>query len=616
MAFAEAARSLAARGFRVHPLRAGSKVALVEGWPDKATTDPAQIDAWWSKWSEANVGIATGLGVMVVDLDGEDGVSSWTELTKDAEAPPTMAVRTPRGWHLYFAADNVSNSANRLGQHVDVRGDGGYVVGPGSVVDGKEYIEHEAAIAAAPSWLVSMARGEFGTSPENKLPRPNYEPAETYGEGERNDGLFRLASSLRARGLTESELLAALVAANQERCTPPLDDSEVRLIASSASRFERGETPAVIIHKGADIHSGSEQRPNCENGSTGEIVLVPASDVQPESVEWLWDGRIPIGMVTLLVGQGGQGKSMMTHYIAAGLTRGLIPGAFHGEPATVVIASAEDHRASTIVPRLMLSGADMSRALFIEYRGGDGTIDDIELDGRIQEIEAALSGSNARALIVDTVVAHIPQSNDTYKEQHVRRVLKPLAHMAERIGIAVIGVMHLNRREARDVLTRISGSGGFGNLARSVLMFAVDPSAEPDDPTRYLAHGKCNVGPKAPTLRLRIESGMVRGEDGRSIVTARLIVEGEDDRTPAELLQPEGEEGESAPARTEAEDFLRQELAGGAVASKKVLADAKELGINPKTMYRAKKRLGIVSEEGANGWMMALPSEGSAPVPF
>jgi hypothetical protein len=85
----------------------------------------------------------------------------------------------------------------------------------------------------------------------------------------------------------------------------------------------------------------------------------------------------------------------------------------------------------------------------------------------------ALVTGQVRVLVVDTVVAHIPSAHDSYKEQHVRAVLKPLARMAERCGIAVVGVMHLNRRETRDVLTRISGSGGFGSLARSVELTGV-----------------------------------------------------------------------------------------------------------------------------------------------
>ena len=322
MAFAEAARSLAARGFRVHPLRTGSKVALVEGWPEKATTDRAQIDAWWSKWPDANIGIAAGQGLTVIDLDGDEGVSSWTELTKANDIPPTLAVRTPRGWHLYFAADGIANSANRLGQHVDVRGDGGYVVGPGSVVDGKEYVEHEAPIAAAPAWLVSMARGESVSPSSEKLPRPNYEPAGTYGEGERNDGLFRLASSYRARGMSESELLAALLVANQERCIPPLDGAEVRLIASSASRFERGETPAKIIHRGSSS-SGGEMIASDEGIDLADLAELPVEPL-PASLPFLGRDHVLYAEVAnLLFAFGKVGKTTaiahsLADWIAAG----------------------------------------------------------------------------------------------------------------------------------------------------------------------------------------------------------------------------------------------------------------------------------------------------------
>ena len=251
MSLAAAARGLAERGFRVHPLRPGQKAPLLDGWPEKATSDVGQVEEWWSRWPDANVGLATGRGLMVVDLDGEDGTAAWERLGKDhaEDVPPTMFVATPRGWHLYFAASGVSNSANRLGPHVDVRGDGGFVVGPGSVVNDVEYVEHEGHIAKAPAWLVDMARGNVAAAGNvSATYGQSFEPSETYGEGQRNDGLFRLASSWRARGMTDAELLSALLVANRERCTPPLDESEVRLIVSSVSRFERGEVPAEIRH--------------------------------------------------------------------------------------------------------------------------------------------------------------------------------------------------------------------------------------------------------------------------------------------------------------------------------------------------------------------------------
>lgn len=125
----------ASLGLRVFPLQPRSKIPFrgSRGCHD-ATTDPGQIRAWWERWPDANLGIATGHLVDVVDIDGPDGVASWAELVD--ELPPTLgSVSTPRagGTHLYVAAAGVRNGA-KIAPGLDIRGLGGYVVAPPSYV--------------------------------------------------------------------------------------------------------------------------------------------------------------------------------------------------------------------------------------------------------------------------------------------------------------------------------------------------------------------------------------------------------------------------------------------------------------------------------------------------
>jgi len=108
----------------------------VKGGFKVATTDPAQIEAWWRKWRNANIGIATGTlsGLVVIDIDGDDGIATLRSLVAQHELlPRTAIVKTARGWHLYFAmptpcAPIPCSARNGL----DVRGDGGFVVAPPS----------------------------------------------------------------------------------------------------------------------------------------------------------------------------------------------------------------------------------------------------------------------------------------------------------------------------------------------------------------------------------------------------------------------------------------------------------------------------------------------------
>jgi len=119
--------------------------------------------------------------------------------------------------------------------------------------------------------------------------------------------------------------------------------------------------------------------PEPRNGPVGdgrpaqaEVILTPASDIRPERIEWAWQGRIPFGAVTLLVGEPGLGKSTVLVDICARLTRGQLEGDACGRPVGVIVASAEDHRSATIVPRLTAAGADLARAHFIDMNARIG----------------------------------------------------------------------------------------------------------------------------------------------------------------------------------------------------------------------------------------------------
>lgn len=144
-----AARRLALAGFHVFPLLPNSKRPAIKDWPTLATSDPDYVGGWWKENPDYNIGIHTK-GMMVIDLDPKHGgLDSWAALVEtgrllEDEIPPTLTVRTPSGGlHLYFrlppGQQEVSNSVQKLGPGIDVRGKGGYVVAPGSTIDGKTY---------------------------------------------------------------------------------------------------------------------------------------------------------------------------------------------------------------------------------------------------------------------------------------------------------------------------------------------------------------------------------------------------------------------------------------------------------------------------------------------
>jgi len=127
---------LAELGFRLLPL--DGKQPRIRSWPERATSNRAQILDWFARWPTMNVGIATGQGLLVIDIDGEEGHRSATRL----ELPRTVMASTGRGLHLYYRTSGAfGNTANRLGRRIDTRGDRGYVVAPPSLhPNGTQYL--------------------------------------------------------------------------------------------------------------------------------------------------------------------------------------------------------------------------------------------------------------------------------------------------------------------------------------------------------------------------------------------------------------------------------------------------------------------------------------------
>ncbi len=185
-----AALALAAEGFPVLPVRACTKRPHIKGWPKRASTNTEDVNAWWNKWSDANPGYVTGekSGVLVVEIDPRNGGEESLE-TLEAERgklPDTETVYSGRGdggRHLLFRHPEFrvyNNAGTLLGPGIDVKGDGGFVMGPGALHpktgrpywvdrgdldDDGDQIER-ARIAEAPEWLVSLLRKRSENRPE------------------------------------------------------------------------------------------------------------------------------------------------------------------------------------------------------------------------------------------------------------------------------------------------------------------------------------------------------------------------------------------------------------------------------------------------------------------
>jgi putative DNA primase/helicase len=213
-----------------------------------AAGDPNQIIAWWTRWPNANIGIATGgpSGFWVLDVDGDIGQKVLEDLVKDySRLPDTVEAQTGGGGrHFLFRCDgtHIPNSSGKVGEKIDVRGDGGYIVAAPSLhKSGRRYAWapgrnlEEITIADAPAWLVKMAT-------KSSTPSKRLEGTEQIEEGGRNDTLFRMGCSLRDKGFSYKKILALLTTVNESRCNPPLARKEVEAIAKSSTRYEPSQS--------------------------------------------------------------------------------------------------------------------------------------------------------------------------------------------------------------------------------------------------------------------------------------------------------------------------------------------------------------------------------------
>lgn len=270
------------------------------------------------------------------------------------------------------------------------------------------------------------------------------------------------------------------------------------------------------------------------------VVRRKASSFAIKGVRWAYEGRIPVGMVTMLAGREGIGKSTVALDLAARITRGGLEGRYASSPQNVVICATEDSWEHTIVPRLIAVGADLDRVEHISIQNPDGSVRAISAPGDIRRLEEAFAENSPRLMILDPLMAVLDGKVDSHKQAEVQQALEPLVAMCDRMELAVLALIHVNKSVGTDPLTSIMGSRAFATLPRSVL-FCVADSQEED--TYVFGHPKCNVGPKMPSITYQLDSvridlspGDVESGDKSYIVSSRVIWGEVDMRTVADVI--------------------------------------------------------------------------------
>jgi hypothetical protein len=657
-----AALAYAARGWKLFPAPRGSKKSHRkardggERWG--ATRDASEIAQDFARWPGANIGLPTDRdnNFWILETDTKagghkhDGLASLNALmAQHGPLPQTRMALSPSGsWHYYFkhpAGLTISNRTNCPAPGIDVKGDGGMVIAPPSVRDDGAYRWiSEAEIAEAPAWLLQLV-----AAPKDDTARSVIADAELLGalcdieaaiavitnndldwESWNKIGMAIFAASGGSEeGFAAFDRFSAKSEKHDSDTTRekwqafngcPPDRIGFDFLAAEAHKADpEWRLKAARGNSGAG--NSSEASPQAQVSEVPpELVSVYASEIEMEALDWLWPGRFARGKLGIIAGLPDEGKGLLTAYMAACCTdpaRNWPCGEGPAPQGKVILFTAEDDLADTVIPRLVAAGAARDRVAIVKM------VRDTDKHGRprsrmfnlardLEMLRAKMAAvGDVVLLIIDPVSAYLGRSNevDSWRDTDVRSVLAPLQDLAAEMRTAVIGLMHFNKKvDVLNMLLRICNSIAFAAAARHAYGVVHDPGTN----RQLLVRGKNNLARRDDrALAFRIEAREVGygKRSGKPVEAPFLIWEAEYvDITATEALAAVNE-NKMAGSRNTARKFLLDTLRDGPVLVTEIEAARKAEGIAKRTLDRAKAELGITSIKEGDSWVWQLPKE-------
>ncbi|OQW99880.1 MAG: hypothetical protein BWK73_49690 [Thiothrix lacustris] len=635
-----AAQYWAGKGFEIFPLKPLLKEPATSDGFKSATTDHQTLKHWFGGGTNYNLGLKTGGGVVVIDVDTKDGDGAaelaGVEMRLGA-LPETLTVATPSGGqHLYFRYPSeldVRGSAKQLAPNVDVRANGGYVVVPPSKTDanadkrgrtatGDYAIAKKLPIADLPSTWLDALLHKCKSKPPNPPPRyaetsndqrlSEIQGALAYINAAPYDDWVKVGMALHSLGDDGLNLWDTW-----SRNAPNYDATEIpkrwKSFAGSSVNVEtvfylaaqngwqnpaKGRKPEppprTEQHDRAGYQHRDEWRGNRHTADDQDHVrLVSGLSITPRQMEWAWQYWLPKGKLSLLVGAPKTGKTLLAIDLAATITSGgKFPDGTRADKSTVIFWTAEDDLDDTIVPRFKAAGGDLANVRFIDHTVSSGRGQPFNPAQDMPLLMDAIHRMEKppALLIIDPVVSVTQDMNNALQ---VRMSLLPVVEMAQAHGMAVLGITHFRKSsgESGNIGERIIGSSAFLQVARMV-WYAMKP---PDmDSTRLFWKGDTNLAESDEGFLYEVESREADFPEHLVTVQTAGIVWGEkvDGEALQAIIKPDGK-ADTAPVQVEAEEFLKQFLATGARLKADIDAEGDNRGITSMALRRAKKSLGI-----------------------
>lgn len=237
-------------------------------------------------------------------------------------------------------------------------------------------------------------------------------------------------------------------------------------------------------------------------------IVKPLSEVVREKVQWLWQGWIPLGAMSILDGDPGTGKSTVTTDLAARVSAGQrMPDGSRGFQGRVLLCGAEDDLGTTILPRVEAAGGDPGNIMALE---GVKTERDplgrpLWLPQDIYHLETAIVQNQIDLVIIDPLMAYISSEINSNNDQEVRRVLSPLKVVSHNTGAAILFVRHMRKTKEGHLQHQGGGSVGIAGACRAQMGVYADPDDKTGQ-TMVLKMAKMNVARKPEPLRYTMDT--------------------------------------------------------------------------------------------------------------
>jgi hypothetical protein len=483
------ALALAARGFKVFPIAINAKSPpLLQGWPQKATSDPALIESWWIGVPNANVGIHCD-GLLVIDVDVKKGGKNALDLLRlTDDLPATLCTSTPSGGehHFYRLPDGhngVPNSVSTLGRGLDIRSAGGYVVAPGSVVPAGTYSFQDAAaqIAAAPDWLVQhlgtvRSERDAEDNADRRVPDAAVEVCERALdwlksqapaiEGQGGDRrTFAVVCGLRDMGVSPMQAFALLQDDWNDRCSPPWDLDDLWSKVRNAYRYAENDAGSRAAQPSEFPAVAPSSPPIRKSEGKGALILSQFANQESRGAGYVVKGALQRASYAEVYGAPGEGKTFVGldigYHVAAdkpwmGLkVRGgpVLYLAYEGTGGMVKRAQALRQKYGKNEVPLYIVGASFN----LREKGGR------------QELGAIIGSLPAKpALIIIDTFARALMGGDENSAQDVGAFNSAIAALIESTGACVMIVHHSGKDKSK------------GARGSSALLGALDTEIEVD----------------------------------------------------------------------------------------------------------------------------------------